>query len=205
MSANDSEACRKTIAEAMRVRPEVDPSKREHLSLVFDLAALFMHSLSKVVAKLFASYLQPDNRDDLSDALLTLLYGGRENYEHLNTLKRLVATSSSGAQNGKPLTLPEWDRFVQLVRHGLDSPIELPHAALLLRELAWSFLADKQTLAFASLLSAEKRQAAKMALLGAEYISHAGKLPPEFAALATKTLLELQQPPGQMTLTIGKP
>jgi len=197
MCSSESEACRRTIAEALRIRPEVDPAKRDHISLILDLSALFMHSLSRLVAKLFASYLQPDNRDELSNALLTLLYGGRENYEHLNALKKLVAASNPGVQNGKSLTLPEWDRFLQLVRHGLDSPIQLPHAALILRELAWSFLVEKPSLAFADVLSSENRQAAKMALLGAEYICHAGKLPPEFGSIATKMLLDLQKPPSQ--------
>jgi len=200
MCASESEACRRTITEALRIRPEVDPAKRDHVSLILDLSALFMHSLSRLVAKLFASYLQPDNREELSHALLTLLYGGRENYEHLNALKKLVGASNPSVQNGKSLTLPEWDRFLQLARHGLDSPIELPHAALILRELAWSFLVEKPTLTFANILSRENRQAAKMALLGAEYISHAGKLPPEFGAIATNMLLDLQQLPSQSTL-----
>jgi hypothetical protein len=204
MCSSESEACRRTISEAVRIRPEVDPAKRDHVSLILDLSALFMHSLSRLVAKLFASYLQPDNRDELSHALLTLLYGGRENYEHLNALKKLIAAASPNVQNGKSLTLPDWDRFLQLVRHGLDSPIELPHAALLLRELAWSFLVEKPSLAFAKILSGENRQAAKMALLGAEYISYAGKLPPEFGAIATKTLLDLQQLPPQTTLLGNK-
>jgi hypothetical protein len=196
MIRNDSEACRKTIAEAVRIRPEVDPAKAEHVALVFDLAALFMHSLAKIVAKIFASYLQPENRDDLSEALLTFLYGGRDNYEHLNSLKKLIGASQSGAQNGRPLKLPEWDLFLQLVRHGLDSPTEFPYAALLLREIAWGYLAEKQDLTFATTLAREKRQAAKIALLGAEYISQAGKLPPEFGSAVGKLILDIQQPPN---------
>jgi len=195
MTRNDSEACRKTIAEALRIRPELDPAKADHMALVFDLAALFMHSLAKIVAKIFASYLQPENRDDLSDALLTLLYGGRDNYEHLNSLKKLIGASQTGAQNGKPLKLPEWDRFLQLVRHGLDSPTEFPYAALLLREIAWGYLAEKRDLTFATTLAGEKRQAAKIALLGGEYISLAGKLPPEFVSAATNLVLDVQQLP----------
>jgi hypothetical protein len=58
---------------------------------------------------------------------------------------------------------------------------------------------EKPSLGFANTLSGEKRQAAKMALMGAEYISHAGKLPPEFGTIATKTLLELQRLPSQAT------
>jgi hypothetical protein len=196
MNRSDSEACRKTIAEVVKLRPELDPAKPEHIALVLDLAALFMHSLTRMMTKVFAGYLQPNSRDELSEALLTLLYGGRENYEHLTSLKKLIAVSNPGVQNGK-LTLPDWDRFIQLVRHGLDNTAELPHASLLLREVAWSYLADEQHLAFATLLSGEKRQAAKMALLGAEYISHAAKLPPEFGTLTTKILLGLQQPANQ--------
>lgn len=205
MCSNESEACRRTISEAVRIRPEVDPAKREHISLVLDLTALFMHSISRVVAKVFASYLQPDNREELSQALLRLLYGGRENYEHLTALKKLIAASHRNVQNAESLTLPAWDRFLQLVRHGLDSPTELPYAALLLRELAWSFLVEKPSLTFATTLSGERRQAAKMALLGAEYIVRAGKLPHEFAEVAIETLMELQQLPSQSSLWLPSP
>jgi hypothetical protein len=103
--------------------------------------------------------------------------------------------TQTGAQNEKSLRLPEWDRFLQLVRHGLDAPTEFPYAALLLREMAWGNLAEKPELAFAATLAREKRQAAKIALLSAEYISHAGKLPPEFGATVGKLVLDIQQPP----------
>jgi hypothetical protein len=82
------------------------------------------------------------------------------------------------------------------VGHGLNSPTELPYAALLLREMAWNFLADSNDLVFAKTLAGEKRSAAKMALLGAEYISYAGKLPPEFVSTATRLVLEAQQLPS---------
>jgi hypothetical protein len=67
-----------------------------------------------------------------------------------------------------------------------------------------SFLvADKPSLAFAAVLSTEHRQAAKMALLGAEYIARAGKFPPELSALVTQTLLDLQATPGQVALPLS--
>src|SRR5258708_28410936 len=147
MIRSDSEACRKTITWAMRIRPEIDPTKAEHVALVLDLAALFMHSLAKIVAKIFASYLQPKHRDDLSEALLTFLYGGSDNYEHLNSLKTLIG-AQGGVQGERSLKLPEWARVLHLVRHALASPTEFPHAALLLREIAWSNLAEKRDLAF---------------------------------------------------------
>ncbi len=204
MCRHESEACRKTIAEVIRIRHELDPAKPLHTAVVCDLGALFMHSVSRIVSRLFVSYLQPRNRDELADALLTFLYGGRENYEHLNSLKKLVPTAGS-AQNEKPLAPPEWDRFLQLIRHGLDAPTELPYSALLLRELGWSYLAEKSSLGFAELLAAEKRQAAKMAFLAIEYICIAAKLPPEFAATLCKALLDLQQPPARIATPAAKP
>jgi hypothetical protein len=202
MCATESEACRRCVAESLRIRPEVDPAKAEHVALIFDLAAVFTHSLAKIVARVFSSYLQPNNWDELSDALLTFLYGGRENYEHLNSLRKMI--TSSQPANGRPLTLPEWDRFLQLVRHGLDAPTELPYAALLLRELGWGFLGGTTKSAFAIAITSEKRQASKMALLAFEYIAQAGRLPPEFAVNATKLLLDLQQPPINISRPLAK-
>ena len=199
MSSSESEACRRCIAEAVRIRPEVDPSKREHIALIFDLSALFMHSLSRLVAKLFASYLQPDNRDELSR--LTLLYGGRENYEHLNALKKLIASASPNVQNGKSLTLPEWDRFLQLVRHGWTARLScLTQPSCCVNWLGASW---RNSPTLDSRLSCPLRNGRRQRWLcsGAEYISHAGKLPPEFVAIATKTLLGLQQPPSQPALS----
>lgn len=131
-------------------------------------------------------------REVLADALLTLLYGGRETYEHLNSLKKLIVASSSATD--KPLTLPEWDRFLQLVRHGLDAPTELTFAPLILREVGWSYLGDAH-FDFAAILAREKRQAAKLSLLCAEYIIKASKYPPEFLAGCTDVLLSIQQAP----------
>lgn len=192
MRASGMEACRHVIAESVRIRPELDPQKRAHIAVVFDLAALFAHSLARIVSRIFASYLQPKNRDELSDALLTLLYGGRDRYEHLVSLRRLIATSP--ASPDKPLTLPEWDRFLQLVRHALDAPTELSFVPLILREVGWSFLGTER-LDFATVLAAEKRQASKLALLAAEYIAKAAKYPPEFTSVISERMLSLQQTP----------
>lgn len=188
-----AEGCRKVIGEAMRIKPELDPAKQDHMAVVFDLCSLFAHSLAKIVARLFASYLQPANRDDLSKALLNLLYGGHENYEHLNSLKNMILPNAS---NAKPLTLPDWERLLQLVRQALDSPTELPYAALILREVGWGFLRTDANQKFAAVLCAEKRQAAKLALLATNYLTKATKLPDEFVTASEQLLLELQQPPA---------
>lgn len=74
MMDSESEACRKSIAIVRKVSPELDPKKPIHKAIFLDLAALFAHSLSKIVPNLFLLYLQPRNQADLSEAVLMYLY-----------------------------------------------------------------------------------------------------------------------------------
>ena len=55
-----------------------------HVAVVGDLLALFLHALGRIVTRLFSSYLQPNKREDLAEAFLFLVYGGRSSYEFIN-------------------------------------------------------------------------------------------------------------------------
>jgi hypothetical protein len=198
MCRSEADACRKTISEAMRVRPEIDPSKPDHIAVIADYIALFLHSLSKVIARVFSTYLHPDSREQLSDALLVLLYGGRDRYSHLNELRRIISATQSGVAADRPLTLPAWDKFLQLVRSCLDAPVDVPYSALLVREIAWGYLAGKHDLTFAKQLARENRQAAKLAVMGCDYLLSAAKLPPEVGEIIQNDLLEVQALPASV-------
>lgn len=91
MATDATEACRHTIAMARQLSGELDPAKPEHLAVVGDLLALFTHSLGEMVPKIFSRYLQPKNKAELSEALMTLFYGGRDLYQHRNPVKKIVA------------------------------------------------------------------------------------------------------------------
>lgn len=195
MNRNDSEACRKSLTHVSRLNKELDPAKASHIAIVADLTSLFMQALAKIVAQVFASYLQPGHREELSEALLILLYGGRDSYDRLNKLQKLVRTSDPESQSHKDLTWPDWDHFLQLIRHCLDAPAEVPKSPLLIRELAWSYLNGSPNLDFAKVLAAESPQAAKLSILGIEYVCRAAKLPPEFSSNLSKVLLDIQKPP----------
>lgn len=193
MNRNDSEACRKALTCATRLSKELDPAKPQHVAVVADLVALFMQSLAKITVQVFASYLQPDFRRELSDALLVLLYGGRESYDRLNKLQKLVRSPEPDVN--RELALPEWDLFLQLIRNCLEAPVEVSKSPLLLREMAWSYLAETADLQFLRTLALESPQGAKLSLLGAEYVCKAARLPPEFASKLSSLLLGIQQPP----------
>jgi len=194
MAENEAEACRRTLTLLLEIRPELDPDKKEHVVIVADLCALFMHSLATIVSKIFAQYLQPSHRDDLSNALLFLLFGGRASYRMRNLLRQKVLEAKGVERVDTSLSLPEWDMFVQTVRQALDSPVELNRTALIIREIAWSLLGGMRDREFAKQLSSRFPQGARFAVLGVDYVCKAAQLPPEFKAILTDELMAIQQP-----------
>ncbi len=185
-----AEACRKTLACLRGLHQEMDPSHPEHLAIFFDLCAIFARSLAVVVCQIFRSYLLPGNEADLAKALLVMLYGGREAYEHRNELFKLLKNKGA-TETPVDLSLPEWDRFLQLVRQCLDAPFEIQRTPLILRETAFSILAGDKANELAKTLCRESPQGARFALLVPTYLSRAAKLPPEFAKTADEVLLPL--------------
>lgn len=185
-----AEACRRTLAALRSLHPEMDPSKPEHFAVFFDFSALFARSLAAVVCQIFKAYLHPASQGDLSEALLVMLYGGREAYQHRNDLFKLVKAKNP-EQHPVDLSLPEWERFLQLARQLLDAPSDVQHVPLILREAGFSLLRGNQPSAFGKVLAAEKPQAARFAVLIANYLAKAAKLPPEFGTSADNTLLSL--------------
>ncbi|OQY46910.1 MAG: hypothetical protein DRR08_25925 [Candidatus Parabeggiatoa sp. nov. 2] len=193
MCESPAEACRKTIAILRKAHPELDPAKALHTALFGDFVALFLHALARLSLQIFMSYLQPSNRDDLAEALLLLLYGGRDAYELANQLIKLVPREKQNGGEEKELTPPEWDKFVQLTRHILDAPRQALFAPLLAREVAWTYLNQgKDSIKFASLMAVEQPQSGKFCLLAAEYLGKATKVPPEFSEMYSKQFLEIQ-------------
>lgn len=190
MVDDSAEACRKSLACLKCLRDEMDPSKPEHIAVFLELCAVFARSLAVVVCQLFKSYLLPDSSENLADALLVMLYGGRDAYEHRNELFKLVKGKGAD-QPPKDLSLPEWDRFLQLVRQCLDAPFELQHAPLILREAGFSALRGDAARVFGKTLCSESPQGARFAVLIPTYLGRAAKLPPEFAKAADDILLPL--------------
>jgi hypothetical protein len=190
MIDDSAEACRKTLACLKSMRAELDPAKPEHIALFFEFCAIFARSLAVVVCQLFKAYLLPANQADLANALLVMLYGGREAYEHRNELFKLVKAKTPDL---KPpdLSLPEWERFLQLVRQCLDAPFELQRSPLILREVGFSALRGDAARVFAKALCSESPQGARFALLIPSYLGKAVMLPPEFTKIADAILLPL--------------
>jgi hypothetical protein len=190
MDVEAGEACRKTIASLAEVRGELDPSKAEHVALVVDIAALLARALALLSSYLFRAYLHPRSQHDLEEATKMVLYGGRDAYEHRNQLYRLLKERTAGGESSAmELTLPEWPRFVQLIRQLLDSPPASSRAPLILREVAFARLHGATDFTFARSLCKEDPQAGRFAVLILGYVVKAARLPAQFSQDLEPTLI----------------
>lgn len=185
------ESCRKTVASLHEIRAELDPAKSTHVALVADFAALFGRTLAMLVSYLFRAYLHPKKQNELEEAVKVLLYGGRDAYEHRNHLYRLLQERGAAEIAPHDLALPEWPRFVQLIRQLLDAPVEASKAPLILREVAFAQLLESGDLQFAKSLCKDSPQAGRFAVLIAGYLFKSARLPPEFAKQIDARLLGL--------------
>lgn len=186
-----AEACRRTLAVIHDIRGELDPSKDEHLALAFDLASLFARSLAMLTAYIFRAYLHPKQQAELEEAVKVLLYGGREAYEHRNQLYKLLKERKGLDNDNVDLSLPDWTRFIQLVRQFLDSPNDVARVPLVLREVAFAYLRGSSDRRFAKGLCVESPQAGRFAVLIIDYLFKAAKLPAEFVNKGDGVLIPL--------------
>lgn len=199
MSPTPSEACRKSIAAVKTLRTELDPGKLFHVFLVGDICSIFMESIARIATKIFAGYLKPTERNKLSEALLPILYGGKEAYEYRNRILKLIRQPQpkiSHDGESEPtkipeLSPPEWNMFLELIRSCLESPTETPKTPLLLREIGFAALAESSDYSFAGTLGLESPHSVRLAMAGIEYLCKASGLPPEFAEHYSAVLMKL--------------
>lgn len=191
MMDDAAEACRRTLGIIHEVRTELDPAKEEHLAVAFDLASLFARALAMLTAYIFKAYLHPRQQAELEEAVKVLLYGGREAYEHRNQLYRMLKERKGAQGANDDLSLPDWVRFIQLVRQLLDSPTDVARTPLILRDVAFSYLMGSADRAFAKGLCTESPQGGRFAVLVIGYLFKAAKLPPEFVERGEGVLMPL--------------
>ena len=180
MQKDVASASRRVIASLLEIRGELDPEKAEHQCIVYDMAALFSHSLAKMCNHIFKAYLHPKSQLDLEEAVKMLLYGGRESYEHRNSLYKLLKQQVGGTGVIDELSLPEWERFIKLVRQLLDAPVDIARVPLILREVGFACIRNPVDYVFAKTLCREAPQAARFAILIVGYLFRAARLPDDF-------------------------
>src|SRR5690606_32135857 len=172
------ERCRKTVARLRSIKYELDPSKAEHLAIFGDALCLFLLALSEMASRLYLILVRPSSKEEFSASLLALLYGGYENLEAAQKIRRITA-GDNGTVDSISI-FPEIEKFEQLIREILQAPSQVHMASLLAREMAFAALAETGISKLQEQLAKEASYATKFVLLASEYLSLATRLPNEF-------------------------
>ena len=188
MIKDPGEQCRKTVARLRAIRTELDPVKPEHLAIFGDALCLFLLALSELTNRLFLVLLRPSSHEEFSSSLLAHLYGGYENLEAAQKIRRLT----SGADSEDVVSIfPEIVKFEQLVREILQAPQQALPASLLAREISFSALTISGITGLQREIAVESPYAPKFVLMAGEYLQKAARLPPEFSSHYSDTALDL--------------
>jgi hypothetical protein len=170
---------------------EFDPAKPEHLALLSDVAAVFSIALAQCAAEVFRQCLQPSSKDSLSELLKMLVWGGREQYEFSETLRKRVFELQGGKEEPglEPWALPEWNHFIQLIRNLLDRPTSAFELPWILRRFALDLARGWEPLKYARV---HDLLAVKYAMLTIAYLCKACRLPDEFEKDLISKLVSVQ-------------
>jgi hypothetical protein len=185
---------RRIIAHGRDVRGELDPRRDDHLALIFEFAGAFAIPFATIVGMIFRRHLQPDDRDDLDDAIRVIIWGGRERYDFFNTLRRELAAARGRSVNDD-LALPNWELFLEILRSYLEAPHLAFRTPQLLRGLA---IAVVQNRVSEFLTSVDDKMLLHLAQRLAVYVVRAAEYPADASSRIKETLL-----PRISKLTVG--
>ena len=189
MVKDAGERCRKTVAKLRSIKTELDPSKAEHLAIFGDALCLFLLTLSDMASRLYLILVRPSSKEEFSDSLLALLYGGYENLEAAQKIRRITA-GENGAVDSISI-FPEIEKFEQMIREILQAPSQVHMASLLAREMAFTALTASGVSELQKQLATEAPYATKYVLLASEYLAMATRLPNEFKEYYSQNSLNL--------------
>lgn len=179
---------RTTIGHVKSVAGELDPKKDEHVSIALMAVSAFAVGLASCTGLIFQRYLQPNSEKQLSDALKVIIWGGKERYDFLSSLRgELMKAKGINKSEDENLSLPQWEKFVQLVRASLEHPricFDLPH---LLQIAALDIRLDQT---FLRVCEKQDLEVIKMGLFTTDYMLSASGLPREFQERVSNLLAD---------------
>lgn len=164
---------RQLLARMREVRGEFDPRREDHVGLILEASAAFGIPFATLVGNVFRGHLKPDQRAALEDAVRVIVWGGREQYDFYNALRRKVITAKGGDLQ-EELALPKWNEFLELLRTYLEAPHLSFRTPQLLRDLgiAVSKGTPADVLSFV-----DDKMLLHLALKVTLYLCHAADLP----------------------------
>jgi hypothetical protein len=161
------------LGKAREVRGELNPARDDHFAIILETAASFAVPFASLVGAIFRRHLEPNDRSDLDEAARVIIWGGREQYEFYNRM-RAELVAAKGGRFPEPLSLPEWDKFLELLRATLETPIYAFRVPQLLRSISMGVAVGEPTTA---LEATSDRMLLHVAMRLALYVARATGLP----------------------------
>jgi hypothetical protein len=189
---------RRLLGRVRDVRGELDPRRDDHLVLILETASAVAIPLATLVGEIFRGHLKPDQRAVLEDAVRVIVWGGREQYDFFNALRRQVIAAKGGDPQ-EALALPAWDQFLELLRGYLEAPHLSFQTPQLLRSVAIGLMTGASGDALSRVAD---RMLLHLALKLTLYVCRAAELPQDAAErlkkILTPRITELVHPPATL-------
>lgn len=133
---------RNCLSALKRCGPELDPRKPLHKVLFGCTVSSFLIALSLSVTSLIQIFQFSMDKKDFEKTVRYFVWEGRENYEMRASMKHAIDRAKGEVAN-TPFELPEWGRFIELIRLLLDASEALAELPFLCKEFA--FRANQQS------------------------------------------------------------
>ncbi len=174
---------RMALSSLKRCGPELDPRKPPHMLLFSVVASSFLVGLSLSAAALIQIFQFSMVKDDFEKTLRYFVWEGKDNYDTRSNLKAAMDRARGDAHVG--FDLPEWSRFVQLIRSFLDAPEALAELPYLMKEVAFRGAQTSRNEPDERLRKKfqANNRARQFIFAAISYLVHANQLPKEFGEL----------------------
>jgi hypothetical protein len=193
MEADHHNLLRRIIGLVSEARHEVDPSKPEHVALILEAGSIFSVALATCVGRAFHQFGLAVDFPALDEGLKVQLWGGRSNYEMVHSIRDQLRNSNGLPADEDGGVLPEWKRFTQLVRSGMDAPRLMFRVPVLLRQLAMEEIGVVNTTGRRPLVNP---MVLKLMVLTSAYFVRATRMPLDLADRINFVLTQLAHDDG---------
>ncbi|HIG8798133.1 TPA: hypothetical protein ACYEOW_004619 [Raoultella terrigena] len=176
---------------------ELNPDKNEHMSVYCSIVLSFLLVMIPITSQLADIFDSDMNQSDYEKVLRYYVWGGRDSYIQRRDLKNSVQEVSGGKKG--ELELPGWERFVEVSRGLLESPVDIKEALIPCRELSLRYISDNDVYKDfqLSVLLRRSNRIVQFMIAASGYLYSSAGLPKDFHDIfkeEVSLLLELKSP-----------
>jgi hypothetical protein len=183
-----SNRLRHSLLALKKVRKEINPTNKLHLAIVLNHISLVAVAVNDIIIKIFNRYLLPDTKQELDDDLKVLIWGGIENYNYLNDLRKKFS-GQTGVEND--LSLPRWNHFLEFIRSWVENPLAFNFVPLFIKENGFAFLSENKLFDYAEIIAAKNPFIVSYAIKITEYVVQSCDMQNELVNIFSNKFLKL--------------